>query len=166
MLPARGAPVIAAVAACALCLAAPAHSVAKVTLTVSPVPTAKNPSPGTPVVTWATGDGSPGLVTVTTAGGTNAVFASGASGSSAAPWITATEGYEFRLYATGSGRRLLARLKLGRGAGGRTDLVAAPKRPRDTPEAVDRLLQVLPFGGLLAFGVLGILWLREERRDA
>jgi hypothetical protein len=172
----RPAPRIAArvVAVCVLCFGAcpypssaqsDSEKAAAVRLTVAPIPTAEDPSPGTPRVTWSTGDGSPGLVTVVSAGGGDAVFASGPSGSAEAPWITAGRAYEFRLYGTATGRRLLARAKVGSDAGAQTEVLALPKRPRDTPEVVDRLLQVLPFVGLVAFGVLATSWLREARRD-
>jgi AhpD family alkylhydroperoxidase len=163
----RRTPAIAAsvFAACVLCLGAhaavsAAQSGTKVQLSIAPIPTAADPSPGTPRVTWSTGDGSPGLVTVGAA-----VFASGPSGSAEAPWIAAGQVYEFRLYATGSGRRLLARLTIGTAAAAQTDVLAPPRSPRDTPAAVDRLLQMLPFAGLVAFGVLATSWLREVRRN-
>lgn len=168
----RCAPAIAAsvFVACVLCLVAradvsPAQSGAKVQLTVAPIPTAEDPSPGTPRVTWSTGNGSPGRVTVASAGGGDTEFAWGDSGSAEAPWIKSGRAYEFRLYATAFGRRLLARLKVGSDGAPRTDVLALPPRPRDTPEVVDRLLQVLPFAGLVALGLLATSWLREARRD-
>jgi hypothetical protein len=170
--PVRRAPATAAsvVAAIVLCLvggagSAPAQPAAEPQLSVAPIPTDENPKPGTPMVTWTTGDGSPGLVTVVTAGGADATFASAPSGSAEAPWVVAGNVYEFRLYSTASGRKLLARLKVGRDAAAKTEVLAPLEPPRDTPEAVDRLLQVLPFAGLVVLGLLTMSFVREMRRD-
>ena len=74
-----------------------------------------NPNPvpagtglATTVVTWATGDQSPGEVYVSRSGEPERLFAKGPSGSSSADWIDRAASYEFKLYATTPSKRLLA----------------------------------------------------------
>src|SRR5438552_18297707 len=86
---------------------------ARPTLTVEPIPTATSRAPGTPQVTWSTGNGSPGLVTVSAGGAKEIVFSSGSEGTAPAPWISIGQSYVFRLYSDISGRRLLALIKVG-----------------------------------------------------
>lgn len=135
-----------------------------VRLSVTPIPTLSHPSVGTPMVTWSTGDGSPGLVTVATIGTRETLFAEAPDGTEAAPWIAPGRVYVFRLYSIVSGRRLLARLAVGRASA--AQIVAAPPHPRITSPLVDRLLQLLSFAALCLLGVLGVLYVRELRRDA
>jgi hypothetical protein len=74
-----------------------------VVLSVAPVPTAAHPKAGTPTITWSTGNGSPGELTVMPAEAREILVAANAEGSVAAPWLVAGEVYVFRLYSTGSG---------------------------------------------------------------
>ena len=69
----------------------------RVLLAVAPVPTATNAHTQTPQVTWATGNGSPGIVTVSTSGLKEAFFAWGTEGSALAPWLSPAHIYVFRL---------------------------------------------------------------------
>jgi len=134
----------------------------EVVLSVAPLPTAADPAPGTPQVTWSTGDGSPGEVTVSSAGSKEALFASGADGSAPAPWISVGRSYVFRLYSIISGHRLLARLKVGQEEAA-AELVAVPQKPRSTSPVVNRLLQLLAFGSLVVLALLAAMHVREVR---
>jgi hypothetical protein len=67
------------------------------------------------VITWSTGDGSPGEVYVSTNGGAEKLFvANRAKGSHEVPWIRKGE-YEFRLYAGKEHKTVLASVKVTRG---------------------------------------------------
>jgi hypothetical protein len=156
--------------ACALLLggcivASPAQSsgrsAIRPSLSVAPVPTVANRSPGTPRVSWSTGDGSPGEVTVTVNGGKEVLYASSAEGSSTAPWISVGQAYVFRLYSTGSGHRLLARLRVGKAT---VVIESVPRAPAVTSSIVNRLLQLISFGGVLLLATLAALYVREARR--
>jgi hypothetical protein len=136
----------------------------EVVLSVAPIPTAADPSPGTPHVTWSTGNGSPGEVTVSSAGSKEALFASGPDGSASAPWISAGRSYVFRLYSIVSGHRLLARLKVGQEKAA-AELVAVPQKPRITSPVVNRLLQLLAFGSITVLTLLAAMHVREVRRS-
>lgn len=161
---------VAYVAACATLLAgcASAHAATGayrgVVLSVTPVPTAATPKPGTPQVTWSTGDGSPGEVTVTPEESKEALFGSGADGSAPAPWISPGRIYVFRLYSIVSGRRLLARLKVGEQQSP-AEVVAVPQRPRITSAAINRLLQILAIGSVFLLALLVASYAREARRN-
>jgi hypothetical protein len=161
---------LASVVICAalLCAIAPAQAAIAarggVVLSVAPIPTAAHPKPGTPQVNWSTGDGSPGEVTVTPAESKEALFGTGADGSAPAPWISVGRSYVFRLYSIASGRRLLARLTVGRQQSP-TEVVAVPPRPKITPSAVNRLLQILAIGSMFILAVFALMHLRELRRD-
>lgn len=135
-----------------------------VVLSVAPVPTPANPTVGTPQVTWSTGDGSPGEVTVTPDESKEALFGTGADGSAPAPWISIGRSYVFRLYSIVSGRQLLARLKVGQRQAP-AELVALPQRPRITPSAVNRLLQIVAIGSVLVLALLAVMHAWELRRD-
>jgi hypothetical protein len=130
-------------------------------LSVAPTPTVAHPSPGTPQVRWSTGDGSPGDVTVSSNRMKETLFGYGAEGSSAAPWISAGQVYVLKLYSIGLGRRLLARLTVGRGEP--LDVVAFAPVPQPTSAAVNRLLQLLSFGWIAMLAVLGSLYARDLR---
>lgn len=91
-------------------LASPAASAA--TITASPNPVAVGEGPGTTTVTWNTGDGSAGQVFVSENGAPDRVFASGPSGSVAAPWIQAGSTFEFRLYAGTEHAKVLAKMQV------------------------------------------------------
>ena len=69
------------------------------TITASPNPVSIGEGLGTTTVTWNTGDGSAGQVFVSENSAPDKMFASGPSGSVAAPWIRAGTTFEFRLYA-------------------------------------------------------------------
>lgn len=135
-----------------------------VVLSVAPVPSAVHPKVATPQVTWSTGDGSPGEVTVTPAETKETLFGTGADGSAPAPWITVGHSYVFRLYSIVSGRRLLARLTVGRQQSP-AEVVALPRKPKITPPAVNRLLQILAIGSILLLAAFAVAHARELRRD-
>jgi hypothetical protein len=90
------------------------------------------------------------------------LFAADPEASNPAPWISAGQVYVFRLYSIVSGRRLIARLTVGRG--GPLDVVATAQTPRMTSSIVNRLLQVLPFGLLALLALLAAVYLRDLRR--
>jgi hypothetical protein len=152
------------VAACAASLIHCSESAAAggVTLPVSPVPTAAHPKTATPQVQWSTGDGSPGEVTVTPEGSKEILLALGGEGIAPAAWIEPGHVYVFRLYSTVAGRRLIARLSVGRQAA--AEVVALPQKPRITSSFVDRVLQVLAFASLLGLALLALAHAREVRR--
>jgi len=74
----------------------PGASVAKIT--ASPNPVSVGEGTGTTTITWDTGDASVGQVFVSENGAPDRIFASGPSGSVAAPWIRAGTSFEFRRY--------------------------------------------------------------------
>jgi hypothetical protein len=90
--------------------ASPAASAA--TITASPNPVSVGEGPGTTTVTWNTGDGSAGQVFVSEGGAPDRMFASGPSGSVAAPWIQAGATFEFRLYAGTEHAKTLAKIQV------------------------------------------------------
>jgi hypothetical protein len=132
-------------------------------LTVAPVPTSAHPRTATPQVHWATGNGSPGEVTVTPEGAREILVAAGADGDVPAPWIAAGRVYTFRLYSTSAERRLIARLTVGRQAA--AEILALPQKPRITSGVVNRLLQVLGLASLLGLALLALMHAREIRRS-
>lgn len=134
-----------------------------VILSVSPIPKAGQRRSATPQVRWSTGDGSPGLVTVAPEGGKELPYASSAEGSGLAPWIAAGHLYIFRLYSIVSGRLLLARFKVGEAAA--AEITALPPKPRNTPPAVDRLLQLLSFAVLGVLAMLTLAYVREVKHS-
>jgi hypothetical protein len=156
---------LCAVALCMIAAAPAAHAVLRtrsgVSLIVAPVPTAAHPTPGPSNLTWSTGDGSPGRVTVTPDEAKETLVATGAEGSVPTPWVLAGHTYIFRLYSTVSGRHLLARLNVGHQAA--AEVVAVPRKPRITSSLVDRLLQLLAFGSILALAGLTVMHIRETR---
>ena len=82
------------------------------TITASPNPVSIGEGTGTTTVTWNTGDGSAGQVFVSENGAPDRMFASGPSGSVAAPWIQAGITYEFRLYAGTEHTKMLAKTQV------------------------------------------------------
>jgi hypothetical protein len=86
------------------------------TITATPNPVPRTKGPGKTMITWNTGDGSPGQVYVSTNGGPEQLFADGlGEGSNEAPWIGDAT-FEFRLYsARKTDKKLLAsvQVKLG-----------------------------------------------------
>ncbi len=146
---------------CGVSFATPGAGVTPL-LSVAPVPTATGPAPGTPEVKWSTGNGSPGNVTVQSKNMKETVFAFGPEGMSAAPWIAAGQVYLFRLYSIGSGRRLLARLTVGRGEP--LSVVALAPAPRTTPAALNRVLQLVPFAWIAMFALLAAFYGRDLLR--
>jgi hypothetical protein len=82
------------------------------TITASPNPVPVGQGPGTTTVSWNTGDGGGGQVYVSSDGGSETLFADGASGSAAAPWIEAGKTYEFRLYAGTEHAKMLAKTQV------------------------------------------------------
>ena len=130
---------------------------------MAPVPTLIHRNTTTPEVTWSTGNGSPGLVTVETPGAPAQLFAEAPSGTEGAPWITVGQAYVFRLYSIVSGRRLLARLTVGHKVA--TQIVALPANPRITSPAVNRVLQLLSFVVLAIMALLSVAYVRDLRHD-
>jgi predicted RNA-binding protein (virulence factor B family) len=114
-------------------------------------------------VTWSTGNGSPGIVTVASKGLKETLFASVSEGSEAAPWISVGQTYVFRLYSIVSGRRLLARLRVNRVAA--LEVLAPPQSPQITSSVVDRLLQLFSFGSVALLALLTAMYVRETRRN-
>jgi hypothetical protein len=143
--------------------AARASGEGSVALSISPVPTLAHPTTATPQVAWSTGNGSPGLVTVTAAQGRETLFTTGPDGTASAPWIVPGREYVFRLYSTVGGRHLLAAVKVGRTV--ISTVLAPPSKPTLTPAAVNRLLQLLPFFALVLVAVLTARYALELRRD-
>lgn len=88
----------------------PGASTATVTASPNPVPVGQGP--GTTTVSWNTGDGSGGQVYVSSDGGAETLFAGGAPGSAAAPWIEAGKTYEFRLYGGTEHTKMLAKTQV------------------------------------------------------
>jgi hypothetical protein len=154
----------------AICVAAsaaigttPAPAQSGVILSLAPVPTLSNPAPGTPELTWSTGNGAPGRVTVTPRGGGETVFASGPEGTEPAPWIVPGREYLFRLYSSVGTSRLLATLRVGHEVS--TQLVTPPASPPNTPGWFNTLLAICAFGLLALLGVLALLAIRQARGD-
>ena len=71
---------------------------------------------GSTTVTWNIGVHSVGQVYVSTNGGPEKLFASGSHGSQDAPWTSANETYEFRLYAGTDHTKLLSAVVVTRSA--------------------------------------------------
>jgi hypothetical protein len=132
-------------------------------LSVAPIPTTTDPSPGTPQVTWSTGNGSPGNITVTVKGAKETPFAYGTEGTSPAPWLSAGNAYVFRLYSIAPKRRLLARLRIDQTAG--LEVVGRPLPPPITSHVVDRILQLLSFGWVALAALLASMYVIEVSRD-
>lgn len=161
----------AAICCCCMCMyIAPDTCLAQpdthlgILLSVTPLPTAANPSTGTPQVTWSTGNGSPGIVTVNSGGPKETFFAWGTEGSSSAPWLSANQAYVFRLYSIAPRRRLLARLRVDKTAS--LEVVGLPQAPAMTSPVENRLLQLLPFGFTAVLALLATMYIREVRNDA
>jgi hypothetical protein len=90
--------------------ASPAASAATITASPNPVPISEGP--GTTTITWNTGDGTAGQVYVSEDGAPDRMFASGPSGSVAAPWIQAGKTFEFRVYAGTEHAKVLAKTQV------------------------------------------------------
>jgi hypothetical protein len=112
-------------------------------------------------VSWSTGNGSPGEVTVSVNGGKEVLYSASAEGSSTAPWIAVEQAYVFRLYSQGVQRRLLAELKVGQHT---AIVVSLPPSPPVTSPLINRLLQLSSFGAVLLLGVLSAMYVREAQR--
>jgi hypothetical protein len=81
-------------------------------ITASPNPVVAGQGAATTTITWDTGDGSVGQVYVSSDGASEGLFASGPSGSAAAPWIVAGKTWEFRLYAGTEHTKVLAKTQV------------------------------------------------------
>jgi hypothetical protein len=92
-------------------------------ITASPNPVSAGEGPGKTTISWNTGDGSKGLVYLSTDGGSERLFGEGEEGSMEAPWIEADKVYEFRL-CRGTQRTRLATVTVTRSE--EPFLVAAP----------------------------------------
>lgn len=134
-----------------------------VVLSVAPIPSVAKPSPGTSQVTWSTGNGSPGNVTVTANGGKETLFAYGSEGTIPTPWLSAGNAYVLRLYSIAPRRRLLARLRIDKTA--TLTVVGRPLAPMMTSPAVDRVLQLISFGWIAVAALLASIYVIEVRRD-
>lgn len=93
--------------------AAATPSNASITATPNPVPAGIELD--TTTITWDTGDGSEGLVSVAENGAEEKPFARGSRGSQEAPWIRTGVTYEFRLYAGSSQSAPRASVRVSRG---------------------------------------------------
>jgi hypothetical protein len=91
--------------------ASPGASTATITASPNPVLVGQGTA-GTTTITWNTGDGSEGQVYLAKDGEPEAAFATGPSGSSAAPWIQAGTTYEFRLYTGTEHTKMLAKTQV------------------------------------------------------
>lgn len=111
-------------------------------------------------MTWSTGNGSPGIVTV----GSEALVAWGTEGSSATSRLLANHVYLFRLYSLAPRRQLLAQLRVDKTAS--LEIVSLPQAPAMTSPVENRLLQLLPFGFVVVLLFLMIMYIREIRNDA
>jgi hypothetical protein len=89
--------------------------------TPNPVPAGRGP--GKTIVNWHTGDGSPGQVYVSVAGGPERLFSTNPSHQEAT--INSNDVYEFRLYAGSDHTTRLATAKIAR------DRPASVQSPRD-----------------------------------
>jgi hypothetical protein len=132
-------------------------------LSVGSLPTTANPPPQAPQVTWSTGNGSPGIVTVSSNGLKETFFAWGPEGSASAPWLSAGHAFVFRLYSTAPTRRLLARLQVDKMAP--AEIVAMAQAPRATSTSENRLLELLSFGLIFFLALLAAMYVREVRKD-
>jgi hypothetical protein len=132
----------------------------QVQLSLVPIRPHRGRAPSTPEIIWATGDGSPGEVTVTSNGGSEALLASGTDGVAPVPWLTADKAFVFRLYSTLTGHKLLARLSVGR-SGSKSELTGLPSHAPTTSGFVNRVLQLLSFVGIAGLFLLGALQVRE-----
>jgi hypothetical protein len=90
----------------------PGASAATITASPNPVSVSVGEELGTTTITWNTGDGSAGQVFVSENGAPDRIFASGPSGSVAAPWIRAGTSFEFRLYVGTEHAKVLAKTQV------------------------------------------------------
>jgi len=86
---------------------------------------------GTTTIAWNTGQPQTGQVFVSESGGSETLFASGATGSQDAPWIKPDHRYEFRLYAGSNRDQLLTAVTVGNPPAG----AAATPAPNPTTGA-------------------------------
>lgn len=177
----------ALLAACLLTVAAPPGPAlaAHTRLAVVSAPATSGRATPTPAVHWNTGSSRPGVVTVSAQGSPAVVMASGAKGSSAAPWIQPGVEYVFRLTLSEQPGRRLATLRIratspAGGSGGRAarraaaailsepEARAAPvpadSSPPASSDAVDTVVQALPFVGLAVVLTLMVVAARRARR--
>ncbi len=83
-------------------------------ISASPNPVPAGPTPGKTTIKWSTGLSETAEVYVSTNGEPEVLFASGAEGSSEAPWIQTGMSYEFRLYAGSEHKKILTRVVVTR----------------------------------------------------
>jgi hypothetical protein len=134
---------------------------AKIILSVAPIPTIAKPSKEAPQLAWSTGNGSPGIVTVSSNGPKETFFAWGPEGSASAPWLSSNHTYVFRLYSIAPKRRLLARLRVRNTA--YLEVLGSSQAPTMTSPVENRLLQLLPFVFATLITVLAVMYVREVR---
>jgi hypothetical protein len=133
-----------------------------VVLFVTPTPKQTQSPPTTPELTWSTGNGSPGIVTLMSAGFKEFVIGFGSEEANPVPLLAGVKAYELRLYSTAPKRKLLARLRADRGA--TVEIVGRPLAPRQTSPVVDRILQLTAFGWIAVGVLLASLFVIEIRR--
>jgi hypothetical protein len=148
----------------ALCLLGAGQAIAAgpppaASVTVAPLPGAGG---GPPVVSWTTGNGTPGEMRVSSPGGRETTFALGSSGAQAVPWMRADTSYVFRLYARGTDRRLLASTQFDGGQPTRSFKSPPGAVPR-APAFVSTLLQVLPWITICLLLGMAVAYVRDER---
>lgn len=81
-----------------------------------PNPVPKGEGYGTTVISWSTGDGSPGHIYLLAEGGEEISFAEGPQGAQTAAWIGPDVAYQFRLYAGREHEKPLASVTVTRGS--------------------------------------------------
>ena len=79
-------------------------------LTADPNPVPPGEDAGKTMISWQTGDGTPGEVYVMTNSNPETLFAKGPKGRAEAPWIAADSSYEFRLYSGTDHKTILRRV--------------------------------------------------------
>ena len=144
-------------------LAAPGTAAAAPRLEVAPLPAGGKPAPSTPIVSWDTGDGTPGQVTVASDGSKETVFASAPKGSLEAPWLGPGSVHVFRLYALAGKRTVVATLTVGDSDAPQVIFAQPAGDPPDTPRVVDRILQVAPAPVAVIVAMLTVQYIRERR---
>jgi hypothetical protein len=135
---------------------------AGIVLSVTPIPNQTKPSLETPQVTWSTGNGSPGNVTITSDSPKEMVIAYGSEGTNQEPWLASVKTYVLRLYSIAPRRKLLARLRVGRET--KLEVVGRPLAPKETSPAIDRILQLVSIGWIAVGVLLASMFVIETRR--
>jgi len=132
------------------------QSAGTASLTAAPNPVPGGTGYGTTTVAWNTGDGSWGQVYLFVEGQPERLFAQGATGSQAAPWISAGAVYEFRLYAGKEHKEILASVAVTRSSEAPT---SSSGPPRDRTSLI--VFAILRYAALGAVVLLGYVVTRR-----